>query len=192
MAAFSTFFKGIWLFRRLNIFYWSVFIDLLFCSWVDFLACLWMGSRKYCGRFYCVIYEKHIRTNWLHFKKSFGFGAITFWISSNYVQFDYDIWLNIWFKVFKNGPSKICGRQPFKNLKWYGLPQQTISFQMFKRLSSTNFTRSILEHVDPFDLGCRYRFKMFCMSCGPFHEKRCWPCPISKTRTDRRITEETC
>ena len=23
----------------------------------------------------------------------------------------------IWVKVFKNGPSKICGRQPLKNLK---------------------------------------------------------------------------
>ena len=23
-------------------------------------------------------------------------------------------------KVFMNGPSKICGRQPFKHLKWYG------------------------------------------------------------------------
>ena len=33
--------------------------------------------------------------------------------------------LNIWDKVFKNGPSKISGRQPLKNLKWYGLPQQT-------------------------------------------------------------------
>ena len=26
-----------------------------------------------------------------------------------------------WDKVFKNGPSKICGRQPLRNLKWYGL-----------------------------------------------------------------------
>ena len=26
----------------------------------------------------------------------------------------------IWDKVFKNGPSKICGRQPLKNLKEYG------------------------------------------------------------------------
>ena len=26
---------------------------------------------------------------------------------------------NIWDKVFKNGPSKICERQPLKNLKWY-------------------------------------------------------------------------
>ena len=29
--------------------------------------------------------------------------------------------------VFKNGPSKICGRQPLKNLKGYGLLKQTIS-----------------------------------------------------------------
>ena len=25
--------------------------------------------------------------------------------------------INNWVKVFKNGPSKICGRQPLKNLK---------------------------------------------------------------------------
>ena len=28
---------------------------------------------------------------------------------------------NICDKVFKNGPSKICERQPLKNLKGYGL-----------------------------------------------------------------------
>ena len=36
------------------------------------------------------------------------------------------LWLNsndIWDKVFKNGLSKICGRQPLKNLKGYGLPK---------------------------------------------------------------------
>ena len=27
--------------------------------------------------------------------------------------------IEIWDKVFKNGPSKICVRQPLKNLKWY-------------------------------------------------------------------------
>ena len=27
----------------------------------------------------------------------------------------------IWDKVFKNRPSKICGRHPLKNLKGYGL-----------------------------------------------------------------------
>ena len=37
--------------------------------------------------------------------------------------------INIWANVFKNGPSKICGRQRLKNLKWHGLPKQTISHQ---------------------------------------------------------------
>ena len=27
----------------------------------------------------------------------------------------------MWVKVFKNGPSKICGRQSLKKLKGYGL-----------------------------------------------------------------------
>ena len=35
----------------------------------------------------------------------------------------------MWDKVFKNGPSKICGRQPLKNLKEYGRPY---SFKFFK------------------------------------------------------------
>ena len=30
----------------------------------------------------------------------------------------------IWDKVFKNGPSNFCGRQPLKNLKGYGLLKQ--------------------------------------------------------------------
>ena len=34
-------------------------------------------------------------------------------------------------KVFKNGPSKMCGRQPLKSLKGYGLFKQTISLQTF-------------------------------------------------------------
>ena len=53
-------------------------------------------------------------------------------------------------KVFKNGPSKICGRQPFKNIRWHGLLKQTISLQTFLRQSSTNFTWSILEYHDQF------------------------------------------
>ena len=52
-------------------------------------------------------------------------------------------------KLFKSGPSKIDGRQTLQNLKSYGLPKQTISLQIFKRLSSTNFTWSILEYLDP-------------------------------------------
>ena len=48
---------------------------------------------------------------------------------------------HIWGKVFKNGPSEICGRQPLKNLK------KAISPRTFSRLSSTNFTWSILEYL---------------------------------------------
>ena len=33
----------------------------------------------------------------------------------------------IWDKVFKDGPSRICGRQSLKNLKGYGVLKQTIS-----------------------------------------------------------------
>ena len=29
--------------------------------------------------------------------------------------------IKIWDKILNNGPSKICGRQPLKNLKGYGL-----------------------------------------------------------------------
>ena len=31
--------------------------------------------------------------------------------------------MSIWDKVFKNGPSNICGTQALKNLKEYGLLQ---------------------------------------------------------------------
>ena len=33
----------------------------------------------------------------------------------------------MWGKEFKNASSKIWGRQPLKNLRWYGIPRQTIS-----------------------------------------------------------------
>ena len=36
-----------------------------------------------------------------------------------------------WDKVFKIGPSKTCGGEPFKNLKGYGLLKQAISLQIF-------------------------------------------------------------
>ena len=54
----------------------------------------------------------------------------------------------------KSGTIKICGRQPLKNLKVYGLPKQTIRqtipLQIFQGLSSTNFTWSILEYFAPY------------------------------------------
>ena len=56
----------------------------------------------------------------------------------------------IWVKVFKNGPSKICVRQPLKKFEGYGLPKETMSLQLLERESSTNFTWSIHEYLDPF------------------------------------------
>ena len=37
-----------------------------------------------------------------------------------------------WKKVFKNGPSKICGRQPLKNLNWYVFLSRSYRFKFFK------------------------------------------------------------
>ena len=37
----------------------------------------------------------------------------------------YREYIRIWVKVFKSGPSKISGRQPIRNLKWYDLLRQT-------------------------------------------------------------------
>ena len=53
-------------------------------------------------------------------------------------------------KIFKNGPSNICGKQPLRNLKNYGLLKQTILLQIFQRLPFTNFTWSILEYSVPY------------------------------------------
>ena len=58
--------------------------------------------------------------------------------------------IQIWDKVFKDRPSEICGRDSLKDLKWYGLLKQTISLQIFYRLSSTKFTWSILEYFVPY------------------------------------------
>ena len=35
-------------------------------------------------------------------------------------------------KVFKNGPSETCGRQPSKNIKGYGLLSRPYPFKFFK------------------------------------------------------------
>ena len=55
---------------------------------------------------------------------------------------------NIWDKVFKNGPSKICGRQPLKNV------------------SSTNFTWSILEYFVSYKPPERWPQPRMCLSAS--------------------------
>ena len=39
--------------------------------------------------------------------------------------------MKIWDKAFNNGPNKICGRQPLKHFKIYGVLKQTIFSQIF-------------------------------------------------------------
>ena len=46
-------------------------------------------------------------------------------------------------KTFENGPSKICRRQPLKNLNWYGLLRQTIIISNFLK---TVFHKFYLVH----------------------------------------------
>ena len=64
----------------------------------------------------------------------------------------------IWEKVFKNDPSTICGRQPFKNLKWYGLLKE--------RLSSTNFISYILCQERPQRV---LAVTFYTLECGAFY-----------------------
>ena len=66
-----------------------------------------------------------------------------------------------WVKVFKNGSSKIRKRRPLRNLKQYGLLRQIMSLQIFKRLSSTNFTWFILEYLDPYLLFENFDIEQF-------------------------------
>ena len=72
----------------------------------------------------------------------YSFNGI-FHIPSEFIFFwfyDYIYFLNVYWiatektihNVFKNGPYKICGRKPLKNLKRYGPLKQTRSLQFFK------------------------------------------------------------
>ena len=44
--------------------------------------------------------------------------------------------MDIWVKVFKNGPSKICGRQPLKNLNPYLKPSKSYLIVKEKHLEN--------------------------------------------------------
>ena len=63
----------------------------------------------------------------------------------------------MWDKVFKNGPSKICGRQPLKYLKWYGLLEADHTPSNFLKAVSTNFTWFIPEYLVQYSV-----WRLFC------------------------------
>ena len=63
----------------------------------------------------------------------------------------------MWDKVFKNGPSKICGRQPLKYLKRYGLLEADHTPSNFLKAVSTNFTWFIPEYLVQYSV-----WRLFC------------------------------
>ena len=82
-------------------------------------------------------------------------------IPFSWQSFPLKVFKSILDKVLKNRPSKICGRQPLKILKEYRMLKQTILLYFFWWLSSTNFTRSILEYFVSFNLAKNLSFLMF-------------------------------
>ena len=105
--------------------YWmalSLVIFYLFKSLANILKENGNSSTKYCSV-----------SQILSLRKFFddGAGVIFFFSVTVFLTHSYKTHLYIWDKVFTSVPSKICGRQPLKNLKGYGLLQQTISLQIF-------------------------------------------------------------
>ena len=56
-------------------------------------------------------------------------------------------------KVFQNGPSKICGRQPLKNLKEYSLPKALIHYLIHSWILSPN-CNIVKKWVKVLDITC--------------------------------------
>ena len=56
--------------------------------------------------------------------------------NSNYFSYDIN-----WEKKFKNEPSKMCGRQPLKNLMEYDLPKAEDLEKCFEPLKFSAFGR---------------------------------------------------
>ena len=97
-------------------------------NWYGQLFQLWQISPKNTSRKYYHIKIKSLHQN----KKAFSpfYHKKYFWSR---------IWQNMVLgiikrgKVFKNGPIKICGRQPLKSLKWHALADHITSKAVFHK-----------------------------------------------------------
>ena len=65
---------------------------------------------------------------------------ISFWIATQMHHFYFVKSILMWDKVFKNGPSKICERQPLKNLNRYGL--------LWVDVIPSNFLKAVFHKFD--------------------------------------------
>ena len=61
-----------------------------------------------------------------------------------------------WVKVFKNGPSRICGIQPSKKLKWYGLLKQS-AYCLLQFTHRTLFQIKLSKFYQKFEMNLKYR-----------------------------------
>ena len=89
-------------------------------SRANFIAVYWYGHPKNVPKKQKV---KLLRLTCLFVKRKF-----------NETQKDFSInypYNSNWVQVFKSGTSKICGRQPLKKLKGYGLLNQNMSLHIF-------------------------------------------------------------
>ena len=75
-----------------------------------------------------------------YYKTIKGFVSRTVW--ENCLRFNFETFTT--FSVFKSGPSKICGRQPLKNLKVYGLLMHlVISIWCLPNILASNMHTSV-------------------------------------------------
>ena len=87
------------------------------------LKTFWVKRRTYFERFKWMYKVKTFNLYWIIIIEKVSFEVHIF--LSTITQ-KANAQMNKWERVFMNGPSKICGRQPLKKLKWYGLLKQTI------------------------------------------------------------------
>ena len=85
------------------------------------LKTFWVKRRTYFERFKWMHKVKTFNLYWIIIIRKVSFEVHTF--LSTITQ-KANAQMNKWERVFMNGPSKICGRQPLKKLKWYGLLKQ--------------------------------------------------------------------
>ena len=102
-----------------------ILINSLFCSLLRKKAAKWVqklyGNMKHDMFLYLFAWCCRIIKPW-NWPKQFFFGVGNIFSCFNFLNLFIKITRTIikWDKVFKNGPSKICGRQRLKNLKGHG------------------------------------------------------------------------
>ena len=112
----------------------ELFSKIMFCFCFFYLV--WRATllkKRLCHRYFPVDFEKFLRKLFLKEHLSWLLLPYMWSLARSFQKYSKHFLENVWTaefadamiirwdKVFKNGPSKICGRQHLKNLKGYGL-----------------------------------------------------------------------